>query len=118
MDWPTAATAIAAAVVSGGVWATVAVWAVRSQAATSREEREHSRLLAQEAGQQERRGDAYVEILAVLQRFLTGVDRTEPIMTSGEPTKPPPPLKDEDLWRLNAMTAAMASKNLQDMVRE
>jgi hypothetical protein len=64
--------------------------------------------MASEARQQERRGDAYIEILTALQRLLTGVERTAPIFSEGPPPEPPEPLAEPDLWRLNALVLAVA----------
>jgi hypothetical protein len=117
VDWPTALVAIGASFASAAAATTVAVWTVRSQADRGREDREHDRELARVARRQARRGPAYVDLLTALQRLMTGVERTVPIFTAGTPPDPPKPMSDRALWRLNALTAAFASDDLQEMVR-
>jgi hypothetical protein len=96
--------------------ASVAIWAVRSQAGDAHLDRRHDRELAQEARRQERRATAYVDLLTALNHQLTQVERTAPIFVAGTPPEPPPPLGDPELFRLNALTSAFASKDLQDLV--
>lgn len=64
----------------------------------------HEREMAREARLQERRARAYERILEHLYRLDAWVSRTAPLI---EPAPdPPPPLPEEELFRLNALTAA------------
>jgi hypothetical protein len=57
-----------------------------------------------------------VELLTALERQQMQVDRTVPIFVQGQPPEPPPPLSDEDLWRLNALAEVVASDGLRALV--
>jgi hypothetical protein len=104
-------------VIATGITAAVGIAAIVTQGLLSRGSRVQAEKMAREARQQDRRGIAYVELLTALQQLITGVERMAPILVAGSPPDPPPPLGDPELWRLNALTAAFASKDLQEMVR-
>ena len=106
MDW----VAVASVVSSAGV-AIYTVWKTTLNAAR---DREHDREMAQEARRQERRGTTYVEVLTALHHLMTAIDRTSPILVVGKPPDPPPPPGDPELWRLNALTAAFASRDRRE----
>jgi hypothetical protein len=108
VDWPTAAVSIAASAVA----ATVAVWSITSQTKNAGEDREHDLLIRK----QERRHSAYLELMALLYRLLTGVDRTAPMFVEGQPIEPPPPLSDEESWRMNALAGVVASDEVRNLM--
>jgi hypothetical protein len=105
VDWPTAAVSIAASIAASATAVTVAVWSVTSQRKNAREDREHDLLVRK----QERRHSAYLELMALPHRLLTAVDRTAPIFVEGQPIDPPPPLSDDESWRMNALADVVAS---------
>jgi hypothetical protein len=118
MDWPTALVAVGASLTAAVATGTVAIRTIRSQAANADKDRQHARAMAQEARRHDHRAAAYIELLTALNHLLDRVNRTSPILETNPPHEPPPPVSDDDLWRLNALTAAFASPDLQDMVRE
>jgi hypothetical protein len=65
---------------------------------------------------QERRHSAYLELMALLYRLLTGVDRTAPTFVQGQPIEPPPPLSDEESWRMNAVASVVASDEVRNLM--
>lgn len=79
--------------------------------------REHAnqRAMAREQRLQDRRARAYERALEHAYRLNDWVERTEPMI--GPKPEPPPPLPDEELWRLNALTAAHASPEAQELTR-
>lgn len=110
MDWPTAWVAIVAA---GGTSA-VAIYSLIHQREQAEKDRAHDR----EMRVQERRSVAYVELLTALEHQQMQVDRTAPIFVQGGEPGPPPSLADEELWRLNAIAAVIASEQLGGMIQE
>jgi hypothetical protein len=65
---------------------------------------------------QERRHGAYLDLMALLNRLLTAVDRTAPNFVKGQPIEPPPPLSDEESWRLNALADVVASDEVRTLM--
>ncbi len=110
MDWPTAGVAISAALGTSGV----AIYSLIHQERNADRDREHER----ELRRQERRANAYVELLTALEHQQMQVDRTAPIFVEGAPPEPPPSLTDEELWRLNALAAVIASETLGTQIME
>jgi hypothetical protein len=80
----------------------------RNELATSQV---HERAMAREQRLQDRRARAYERALVHAYRLDTWVERTEPFL--GPVPDPPPPLPDEEVWQLNALTAAHASPEVQ-----
>jgi hypothetical protein len=76
----------------------------------------HERVMAREQRLQDRRARAYERALMHAYRLDTWVERTEPIF--GPVPDPPPPLPDDELWQLNALTAAHASPHVQALTLE
>lgn len=110
MDWPTAFVAMAAA---GGTSA-VAIYSLRRQGGEAEKDRAHDR----EMRRQERRSAAYIELLTALEHQQMQVDRTAPIFVEGAPPEPPSSLTDEEVWRLNALAAVIASDELGEAIKE
>jgi hypothetical protein len=110
MDWPTAAVAVAAALGTSGV----AIYSLRHQRDQAEEDRAHDT----EMRRQERRSAAYVELMTALEHQQMQVDRTAPIFVEGSPPDSPPSLTDEELWRLNALAAVIASEALGTQITE
>lgn len=54
--------------------------------------------------------------MALLHRLLTAVDRTTPTLVKGQPIEPPPPLSDEESWRLNALADVVASDEIRNLM--
>jgi hypothetical protein len=108
MDGPTAWVAIVA---SGGS-ASVAIYAVHTQLENAKKDREHDVILRR----QERRAVAYLELMTALRRLASGVERTAPFFTEGEPPAPPSPFKDEETWHLSALTDVIASDELRELL--
>jgi hypothetical protein len=106
VDWPTAAVSVAASAAT----ATVAIWAIRVQGQNADKDRQHDF----EVRRQERRAAAYLELQTALRRLEMGMERTAPIFTQGTPPEVPPPISDEESWRLSALGDVAAS----DAVRE
>ena len=65
---------------------------------------------------QERRHAAYLDLMALLSRLLTAVDRTAPMFVKGQPIAPPPPLSDEESWRLSALADVVASDEVRTLM--
>jgi len=105
MDWPTAAVAIAASAATSGV----AIYALVQQGRNAEKDRAHDR----DMRRSERRATAYVELLTALERQQMQVERTAPIFVEGQPPEPPPPLSDEELWRLSALAEVISSDALR-----
>lgn len=74
----------------------------------------HEQTMAQEKRLQDRRARAYERALEHAYRLATWAERTKPLMGPGP--EPPPPVPDEDMWRLNALTAAHASREVQTLL--
>lgn len=110
MDWPTASVAIAAAVGTSSV----AIYSLVHQREEAQKDRAHDR----EIRRQERRSAAYVELMTALEHQQMQVDRTAPIFVEGSAPGPPPSLTDEELWRLNALAAVIASEALGAQIAE
>jgi hypothetical protein len=92
--------------------AAVAIWSITSQTKNAGEDRRHDLLIRK----QERRHSAYLELIALLYRLLTGVDRTAPELVQGQPIKPPPPLSDEESWQMNALADVVASDEVRNLM--
>jgi hypothetical protein len=71
----------------------------------------HERAMAREQRLQDRRARAYERALVHAYRLDTWVERTEPMI--GPVPDPPLPLPDDEVWHLNAVTAAHASPEVQ-----
>jgi hypothetical protein len=54
--------------------------------------------------------------MARLHRMLTAVDRTAPSFVQGQPIEPPPPLSDEESWRLNALADVVPSEEVRTLM--
>lgn len=106
MDWPTALVSVAGSAAA----ATVAVWALVSQAKNAERDRQHDLLVRR----QERRSAAYLELLTALRRLETGIVRTAPFI--GPVPDPPPSLSDEETWHLSALADVAASKEVGDLM--
>jgi hypothetical protein len=65
---------------------------------------------------QERRLGAYLDLMPLLHRLLTAVGRTAPSFVKGQPIEPPPPLSDEESWRLNALADVVASDEVRTLM--
>src|SRR6266508_5485762 len=72
---------------------------------------DHERTMAREQRLQDRRARAYERALVQAYRLDSWVERTEPFI--GPAPDPPPPLPDDEVWQLNALTAAHASPEVQ-----
>jgi hypothetical protein len=107
MDWPTASVAMAASVAS----ASVAIWAVRSQATNAEADRQHD----VEVRRKERRAAAYVELMTMAHRLMTEVERTAPIYVFGQVPEVPP-VTDEEAWHLNALSEVIATDELRKLL--
>jgi hypothetical protein len=70
--------------------------------------------MAREARRQDRRATAYLELLTALFHQIAHVERTVPVI--GPAAEPPPPLGDPELFRLNALASAFASRDVQELV--
>jgi hypothetical protein len=74
-------------------------------------EHAHGRTMARDARTQDRRNRAYEMGLVHAYRLEAWVDRTSPVL--GPAPDPPPLLPDEDMFKLNALTAAHASDEVK-----
>jgi len=84
----------------------------RSERKRAAADRAHDLLIRK----QERRHGAYLDLMALLHRLLTAVDRTAPSFVQGQPIEPPPPLSDEESWRLNASADVVASDEVRTLM--
>jgi hypothetical protein len=73
--------------------------------------------MARAARLQERRTRAYELALDHAYRIEAWVARTEPIISFEGDPGPPEPIPDEALFRLNALSSAHASADVQDLAR-
>jgi hypothetical protein len=97
----------AVAVIGGLITLVVQGREHRARAAEVAAGQDHEKAMARERRLQERRAGAYERMLEHIYRLDTWVERTEPLI--GPAANPPAMLADEELFKLNAITAAHAS---------
>jgi hypothetical protein len=105
-----------AAVVGGIITLTAQRREHRARSTEADASRKHELRLAHEARIQDRRAAAYERILLHVYRLDTWVQRTEPMM--GPKPDPPEDASDDEMYAVNAITAAHASPEVQRLVEE
>lgn len=91
----------------------VGIAAAASPAFTAWANRKHERDLAGSERLYGQRRDLYVELAAFLERDRMGIARTEPIISFGEPLKPPEEVTDEDWIAMRGRWVVLASEDVQ-----
>jgi hypothetical protein len=75
----------------------------------------HERELAEDARAQARLGDAYVELLSIVNRTAHFADLVRPIFDTDPPTPPPPLPPPEEQMRAEALVMAYGSRAVEDL---
>lgn len=109
-----------AATIGGTVVAVAGVWfgwlqskGERHQAVVlAGKQHEHERKMARGERLFDARAVAYQELLRMLYRAMTTIDRTEPIITTTPPPVPPPRPTDEEWDEMMAKVAVFGSQEL------
>ena len=96
----------------------VGIAAAASPSFTAWANRKHERDLARSERLYGQRRDLYVELAAFLERDRMGIARTEPIISFGEPLKPPEEVTDEDWIAMCGRWVVLASGDVQDGMLE
>ena len=109
-------TALTTAVIAATVALAVAGVANAVSLFAGWRQRKHERSLARAEREYQRRADAYLEAMTLINHGMDWVERTMPVIGPGP--EPPPPIGDETLRRANSLLALFGSDGTRDLMRQ